>query len=257
MNTKKKENYEHAINEQFPFADTPEGRRKLYERAVQFSERFIYYSPDPTVEDEPIVKFTFWDDESGKRHYEYHEMTVEENKAQEIAFEITRIYESHHDIGVYLNTTGKDYLSDAEFEQAVKDMNTLIGDNGPSRLLANEHGKSNKVPEERNNTGLSNEQISVLRDMSAIRKAKQEPEYNRLAAFEQQKEATKNFSLDDPIIKDGQQVYVNEHQIRTGQDLIDALVDAYGPQPQLYGFEVYEEPDADIDKGNIEEDLEP
>jgi len=94
------------------------------------------------------------------------------------------------------------------------------------------------TPQESDKVLQSENEEHALTEMESIRN-----EYNhrdRGAEFEQLDREGKDFSINDPIVKPGQQVYVNDRQIITGQDLIDALVDAYGNEPRLYGFEVYE-----------------
>jgi len=255
MNTNQTEKGERVIN--YGLAATPQERKEEYVKSVQFikqfqnqnSPKFTYYSKD-------FMKVIVWDDGNGERHCETEEIPDEEKELLDHAMDIINTYEFYFPEEYLSILNEHDVAKENDTVEAVKDMQIIRSHNELIALLAKEQAEHDKLPVEENNTRLSSEQISALRDIGAIRETNQEPGHNRLADFNQQEKAQENFSLDDPIIKEGQQVYVNEHQIRTGQDLIDALVDAYGPQPPLYGFEVYEQTDADIDKENIDEDLE-
>jgi len=81
---------------------------------------------------------------------------------------------------------------------------------------------ANREDEKRENTGLTNEEIKVLRDMSSIRDKNDEPSHGRLADFKEQENT--NQSVAEPPLLVGGQLKVAGKAIYTHQDLIDALV---------------------------------
>lgn len=99
-----------------------------------------------------------------------------------------------------------------------------------------------------------------LDEMGAIRDLQHEPSHNRLAAFEQQEKEKIPINRNSPVFKPGT-LYINEWEIITPQDFADAIEDAHGKYPKLYGFEVYEEElkemhEQELDKENTGQDLE-
>ncbi|MDB5124812.1 MAG: hypothetical protein JWP94_2941 [Mucilaginibacter sp.] len=240
MNTDKQEKGERVTN--YGLAATVQQRRDQYLDSVQFMDRFqSQYSPKYTYYSKDFMKVIVWDDGNGERHCETEEISDDEKELLDEAMDIIQTYEFYfHD--EYLSILQEQIEGkENDIAEVAKDMQTVRSHDELIKMLATEQVASPKLPEEKYNTGLSKEQISTLRDMRTIREGNQEPGHNRLADFSQHEMAQDNFSLDDPNIGEGEQIDVKEHQGPTGQDLIDALVHPYCPQPQLYGFEVHED----------------
>ena len=122
----------------------------------------------------------------------------------------------------------------------------------PYNNLNGNHVKTES--ENREEAGLKPEQIAALRDISTIRDKKQDHEQNRLADFNKQQSADHESPAEQPFIKEDQLVVINGQRIHNAEEMVVALLGAYGPQPELYGFETYENTDAR--EGHEQEGLE-
>ena len=99
--------------------------------------------------------------------------------------------------------------------------------------------KKREPKQERTESVLYPEQISNLRNIASIRTERHREERNRLADFNERQGETVNTPEKEPLIKGGQRLVINGQEIHSNEDMIAALVDAYGPYPKLYGFEQY------------------
>lgn len=103
-------------------------------------------------------------------------------------------------------------------------------------------------PENRDKAGLKPEQIVALRDINTIRDRQNEHNQNRLADFNKQQSADHETPVEQPFIKDDQLVLIDGQRIHNAEEMAAALLEALGPQPQLYGFETYENSDTHEDR---------
>lgn len=174
MKTDKTEN-DYPIGEHYPLADTPEERRKQYEQAVRFSERFQnQYGPQMT-DYEDLTKITEWIDENGKRQRTTKALSLEEKEALDDAREIIDVYEEHY-IDEYHSIVDANEVAPAkDIEQSVEDMQVIRSRNEPSQTRKKEfesiysQSADEKEP-----------------DIREIREAKLEKAFTRLAQFELQ-----------------------------------------------------------------------